>query len=86
MSRKSRSSPGLSGAAESGSISTSGSRVRMSCERLGLVLRDFMRVVAEEHLDGDAGEGLAAVVGDVAVEIGNLAAGKIGGLAHGQAG
>jgi len=43
-------------------------------------------IVANEHLDGDAGDGAGALVGDVAVEVGDLTAGEVGRLAHGKVG
>ena len=54
-------------------------------KRMGLVLRHFVGGVAEEHLHGDAGDGAAAQVGDVPVQVGDLAAGQVGRFAHGQA-
>ena len=39
-------------------------------------------VIAEEDLDGDPSDGAAADIGDVAIDIGGLAAGETGGLAH----
>lgn len=64
--------------------------IRFPCpdelELMGLVLDDLVGNVAEENLDGDADDGAGAVVGDVAVEVSDLASGQIGGLAHGEAG
>ena len=40
--------------------------------------------VAEKNLYGDAGNGAAALVGDVPVNVSDFAAGQIGRLAHGE--
>jgi hypothetical protein len=53
-------------------------------EGLGFDLGWELDVVAEEDLDGDAGDGLVASVADVAVDVGVLAAGDVFGLAHGE--
>ena len=53
-------------------------------EGLGFDLGRELDVVAEEDLDGDAGDGLVAGVADVAVDVGVLAAGDVFGLAHGE--
>lgn len=55
-------------------------------EGLGLVLCDLFGRVAEEDLDGDGGDGSVSLVGDVSVDIGDFAAGKVRGLAHDEAG
>lgn len=51
-------------------------------ERHGLVLGDLMTEVVKENLDGDGLDGAAAGVLDMAVDVGDLAAGEVGGLTH----
>ena len=53
---------------------------------LSLVLRDLFGGVAEKDLDGDGGDGAASFVGYVSVDVGDLAAGEVCGLAHDEAG
>ena len=53
-------------------------------ERLGLVLRHLVYRVAEEHLHGNARDRPLAVVRNVPVHVGDLAASQVGRLAHGQ--
>ena len=51
-------------------------------ERYGLDLRRLLGVVGEEYLDRCADDGASAGVADVAVDIGDLAAGEGAGFAH----
>jgi hypothetical protein len=53
-------------------------------ERLGIIAGHFPGYIVEEHLDGDARDRAAALVGDLAVHVGNLAPGQIARLAHGE--
>jgi len=53
-------------------------------ERHRFVLGDSVGVAVKEHLDGDGGDGARAAIGDDAVEVGDLASGEVGGLAHGD--
>ena len=46
-------------------------------ERESLVLRHLVGEIAEERLHGNGGDGARAVVGDVAVEVGDLAPGQV---------
>lgn len=55
-------------------------------KRPGFVLGDFVSGIAKENLDGDGRDGAVAGVGDVAIDIGDFAAGQVAGLAHDQAG
>jgi len=53
-------------------------------ERLSFVLRHFMSEAAEENLDRDAGDGAGTGIGNVAIDVGDFAAGKVCRLAHDQ--
>ena len=53
-------------------------------QRLGFVLRHFVSGVAKQHLHRDSRHGPAALIHDLAIEVGHLAAGQIRRLAHGQ--
>jgi len=55
-------------------------------EGVGLVLGNFVGKGAEKDLDGDGGDGAGAGIGDVSVDVGDFAAGEVGGLGHDKAG
>jgi hypothetical protein len=55
-------------------------------EGSGFILGDLFGRVAEEDLDGDRGDGASSCVPDAPVNVGDFAAGEVGGLAHDETG